>query len=901
MARRNASHRYLAYRRRRRNGHGAPRWLMALIVLAGLGVCAAAILSATSYFVYQSYADGLVPPDQEIAKLPSGGARILDRNGNLLYEYLDDASGLREPVKIDNISFYLVLASVATEDSTFFTNPGVNYKGLVGAAWDNFSPFGSTPGFLAGRGGSSITQQLVKNIYFTSQERQQRSVSRKIKETVYALELTKRYSKSQIMEWYLNQISYGSVFVGVQAASKGYFNESAKDLTLAQAALLAAIPSCPPCYDPIIQPDAAIRQRSVVLHRMYEEHYITGDQFWQAAAEPLQLSPHQFNVKAPHFVFNVVQPQLEQLFGTDALKRDGLVVYTTLDLDWEQKAQDILEGYIQRYENSSGGHNGAAVGIDPKTGQIIVYIGSRDYFNEGILGQNDNAQALNSPGSSFKPFTYITAFMKLGWGPGTLILDSPVSSKYWDGKNPPRNPVAHSGPITARNALGNSLNIPAVKTILSVGVPEVIKQAKTMGITTLDGRQLGPSMTIGGVDVKLLDMVYGYTAFPNLGVLKGVESTVARPEGNRTLDPISILRVEDRAGNILYPIVDGQPAQEPVPQEVRVAPAQEAYMINSILSDPNATCLTYGCGGLSISRPAAFKTGTSEPYEQIGLTGETWTYGYTPQLVFGSWFGNADNTPMVSISSYYVSAQTTRDFVAAFTKDLPVEEFENPGGLVQASTCIPSGLKPTPACPFVSPEDWLVQAPAQDDNWWHIERIDTRTGRPATATTPSKFVQERRILNIPDTLTEFQRDEALAWQFIAAALPGQTPPDQNQPPQGQGGLEIVSPIEGDRIEGITPITGSATSTQFASYRLEFQSNADPTRWMLISRSVVPVTNDTLGSWDTRGLATGPYTLRLVVTDTTEGELTVEVRVVLVSAKPAVTPQATTNAHPVRRR
>jgi membrane peptidoglycan carboxypeptidase len=881
MARRNASYRYLAYRRRRRNGHGMPRWLMALIVLAGLGVGAATILAASSYFVYRSYADGLVPPDQEIAKLPSGGARILDRNGNLLYEYLDDASGLREPVKIDNIPFYLVLATVATEDSTFFTNPGVNYKGLLGAAWDNFSPFGTTPGFLAGRGGSSITQQLVKNIYFTPKERQQRSVSRKIKETVYALELTKRYSKSQIMEWYLNQISYGSVFVGVQAASKGYFNENVNDLTLAQAALLAAIPSCPPCYDPITQPDAAIRQRNVVLHRMYEEHYITGGQFWQAAAEPLQLSPHQFNVKAPHFVFNVVQPQLEQLFGADSLKRDGLVVYTTLDSGLQDQAQSILNGWIDTFEESSGGHNGAVVAMDPNNAQILAYVGSRDYFNEQILGQNDMADALNSPGSSFKPITYTTAFMNLGWGPGTLILDSPISSKYWDGKNPPRNPVAHSGPITARDALGNSLNIPAIKVILNVGVDKVIEQAKKMGITSLDGRQLGPSMTVGGVDVKLNDMVYAYTAFPNLGIEKGIESTEPRPPGNRTLDPISILRVEDRRGNILYPIVDGQPAQEAVPQEVRVAPAQETYMINSILSDPSAFCLTYGCGGLSIGRPAAFKTGTSEPYEQIGLIGDTWTFGYTPQIVVGSWFGNADNSPMHNITSASVSYRAVRDVLLAYLNDKPVEQFQNPGGLVRASTCVPSGLKPTPACPFVSPEDWLVQAPTQDDTWWQIERIDTRTGKPATATTPSQFVQERRILNLPDTLTEFQRDEALAWQFIAGAIPEPTPPDQNQPPQGQGVLAIVSPVESDRIEGIVPITGTATSPHFASYRLEFQSDADPSQWTLISQSVVPVTNDTLGSWDTRGLPASPYTLRLVVTDTAGGELTVEVHVVLV--------------------
>jgi membrane peptidoglycan carboxypeptidase len=883
MAGRSASYRYLAYRRRRRNGHGPPRLLMAFIVLAGMGFGVVAALAATTYVVYQSYADDLIPPDEQIAKLPNGGARILDRNGVPLYEFLDDKSGLRDPVKINQISLYLIAATIDTEDTSFFDNPGVNIRGIAAAAIENLSPLESAPGFLEGRGGSSITQQLVKNIYFTQEERQKRSIKRKIRETVYALELTKQYpgieGKLQILEWYLNSISYGNVFIGIQAASQGYFGVDAQDLTLPQAALLAGVPSCPSCYDPFNDPDSAVRQRNRVLYRMYEEGDLTGEQFWLAAAEPLQLNPKNFGVTAPHFVFNVVQPQLEQLFGAEALKRDGLVVYTTLDSGLQDEAQNILNGWIDEFEESSGGHNGAVVAMEPSSAQILAYVGSRDYFNEEIQGQNDMAAALNSPGSSFKPFTYITAFMNLGWGPGTLVLDAPIPSKYWDGKNPPRNPVAHSGPITLRNALGNSLNIPAVKVILAVGVEKVIEQAKRMGITSLDGRQLGPSMTVGGVDITLADMVYGYTAFPNLGIQKGIETTVARPPGNRELDPISILRVEDREGNILYPIIDGQPAEQPVPREVRVAPAQEAYMINSILSDGSAFCLTYGCGGLSIGRPAAFKTGTSEPYETIGLIGETWTFGYTPQIVVGSWFGNADNTPMRNISSASVSYRATRDTLLAYLDDKPVEQFQNPGGLARAATCVPSGLKPTPACPIVSPEDWLVQAPVEDDNWWQMERIDTRTGEPADDDTPSRFVRERRMLRIPDGLSEFLRDEALGWQYVVAAA--QPPPEED--PQTGGDVEIVSPQETDRIEGVTPIAGTATSEDFESYRLEFRSDAD-TEWTLLSRNVAPVTDDTLGSWDTRGLPTGAYTLRLVVTDDDEGELTFEVHVVVISSE-----------------
>jgi membrane peptidoglycan carboxypeptidase len=869
MARNRSAYRYMAYRRRRRNGHGTPRWVLVLIVMAGLALFSVFGMMAATFAVYQHYADGFVSPEVAIAQQPSGGAKILDRNGKLLYQFLDENSGLQDYVPIGSISPYLVFATVATEDSTFFTNPGVNYNGLIAAGIDNFSPLGHTPGFLQGRGGSSITQQLVKNIYFTPEERSKRSLSRKIKEIVYAREITNRYpgpdGKRQIMEWYLNYISYGDVFVGIQSASQGYFGVNAKDLTIGQAATLAAIPSCPSCYDPLTQPDAALEQRNIVLRRMYQERYIDGGQLFEAVLTPLQLSPHNFGIEAPHFVFNVVKPQLEQIFGKNALKRDGLVVYTTLDLDLQKKAQAILEGWIQNAE-SSDGHNGAVVAMDPNTAQTLVYIGSRDYFNTAIQGSNDMAQALNSPGSSFKPITYVTAFRDLGWGPGTLIMDQPIPSKYWDGKNPPRNPVSHSGPITARDALGSSLNIPAIKTILSVGVPSVIEQAKKMGITTLDGRDLGPSMTVGGVDVTLNDMVYAYTAFPNLGVERGIASTESRPPGNRTLDPVSILRVQDRDGNVLYPIVNGQPAQEPQPQEVRVAPPEESYEITSILSDPNAFCLTYGCGGLSVpGHTVAFKTGTSEPYEQVGLIGDTWTFGYTPQIVVGSWFGNADNSPMHGILSTTVSYRAVRDVLAEYLKDKPNEAFPQPPGMVKVSVCVPSGLKPTANCPITTPLDWVAHPPTQDDNWWQV-----RDGR--------------RLLVLPDTLNQFRSEDALLWQSQPGVAPPTPTPGQEQPPAQTGTVQIASPQANNRIEGITPIAGTATSDHFVSYVLQYQSDAKPKNWVLISQGSAPVLNGILGTWDTRGIATGSYTVRLVVNDSAAGLLATTVHVVVVGAR-----------------
>jgi len=889
--------RAIIYRRRKRaNGRQTPRWMVALVVLAGLFGVTMAVVIGIGYSVYQSYANDLEPPDEAIAKLPRGGARILDRNGKLLYQFVDDVSGINEPVTKDEVSLYLVGATIATEDASFLDNPGVNFEGLAAAAIDNFWPFGGRPGFLEGRGGSSITQQLVKNVYFPPEERGDRTVSRKLKETVLALELTDKYSKDQILMWYLNLISYGNIYNGVQAASKGYFGKDAKDLTLAEAATLAGVPACPSCYDPLNAPDEALARRNYVLRRMYQEHYITAGQLWEATSQPLEVAPQRFPIEAPHFVFNVVQPELERRFGDEAVRLEGLVVYTSIDLEWQHRAEAILEDWIAANE-SSNGHNGAAVGIDPKTAEVLVYVGSRDYFNEDILGQNDMADALNSPGSAFKPIMYLTSFIKNGWGPGISIMDTPLNPKYWDGDRQPRNPVAHSGPITIRNALGNSLNIPAVKTILYTGVANVVEQAEKMGITGLDPSRLGPSMTVGGVDVKLNDMVYAFSVFPNLGVLKGVESSVDRDPTERTLDPVSILRVADRDGNVLYPKVDEQPVEQPVLVEERVAPPEESYMITNVLSDSTAHCITYGCGYLTIpGHPIALKTGTSEPYE-FNAIGDTWTIGYTPQLVFGTWFGNADNSPMYGINSTTVSTATVKEFMTEYHRDKPVESFTQPDGLTRASVCVPSWLKPTSSCPVKTPEDLFAtrSLPSKDDDWWQVARIDRRTGKLASDLTPERFVDVRSYLNVPAGLAEFARDEALGWQYVLRGAAGAPPTEQTE--ESDIPAVINDPANGTQASGVLTILGRASSPEFESYRLEFQGESGD--WVVLMESTAPVENGVLGVWDTTLLPSGLYALRLTVVDGATGEVSFSIRVVITppgEAQP--TPSDATPAGPI---
>lgn len=877
-------------RRRRwrgRNGKGRNRlnfWVLLPLVLLGLFAVGSAAVATAGFIIYRVYANDLLPMEEMLAKQSSGGARIYDRNGRLLYEFVDDLAGLRRPVPLSEVSPYLIDATIATEDASFYSNPGVNIKGLLRAAYENFFP--GQLGFLQGTGGSSITQQLVKNVYISEEDRQKRSISRKLKETVYAIELTNRYSKDQILEWYLNQISYGSVYNGVEAAAEGYFGKKAKDLTLAEAALLAGIPACPSCYNPLENPEAAIARRTQVLLLMVEKGKITPEEGWIAVNTPLEVVPRWFDIDAPHWVLSYIQPELEARFGHQAVYRGGLEVTTTLDLDLQKKAEAILEEWITTFE-SSGGHNGALVAMDPRTGEILAYVGSRDYFRDDILGRNDMAQALNSPGSALKPFTYVTAFMKLGWGPGTLILDTPVSWTEADGSVfTPRNPSGDfKGPISIRNALGNSLNVPAFKTILATGVEDVVATAKKMGLTELEGHY-GPSLTIGGVDVKLVDMVYGYSVFAAGGVMRGVATALELPEGSRQLDPVSILKVVDASGEVLFDI-----NQERV--DVPVIPPEYAYLITDILSDPQAQCATFGCGGLSIpGRQAAIKTGTSEPYEESRAIGDTWAMGYTPELVVGVWAGNADNSPMWNISSTSISWRSLRDFMVAALEGQPASTFQKPEGVVKAKVCFPSGKLPSEHCGKVI-EDLFVASslPKEKDDWWRPVKIDIRNGLLAGETTPPQFVAERVFLVIPENLPPGQRQWALEW---AKELGAASPPTETSTPD-KIPIAILSPAEGAELSGTVTITGRAVSGEFEWYRLEFGQGVAPASWTVIGESNTPVSDAALGTWDTSGLAPDTYVLKLVVKDRARGELVtmITVKVAAEKEKPTPTPRTVT--------
>ncbi|HLF76325.1 MAG TPA: transglycosylase domain-containing protein [Dehalococcoidia bacterium] len=788
----------------------------------------AALLFAgfAAFEVYDSYVSGLVPPEQLAINQASRGARIYDRNGELLYEFVSEQDGVRLPVKLADISPAFLAATIATEDHSFFENPGVNPRGLARAAWENVRPLlnGSEVQLLRGSGGSSITQQLIKNIYIPAAKRDDRSFERKLREAAYALELTQRYDKTQILEWYVNQISYGGRYNGVEAASQGYFGKSAMDLTLAESALLAGIPQSPARHDPLSRPDAAMSRRSEILNliaqrgtvQIGESTFFTAapDEIEAATQAPLGVQPRSFPIEAPHFVLNHVAPELEAMLGREALYRDGLIVKTTLDMNLQRQASELLERWIREFEDISNSRNGALVVVDARSGELTSLIGSRDYFREDIQGNVDNLTALNSPGSSFKPFVYLASFMKLGWNPQTVIEDTPVTFQEANGRAfQPQNPSrgTYLGPIAIAKALGNSLNVPAFKTALRLGVPSIVEVARQAGFTTLNG-YYGPAIAIGGVDLTAMDLTYAYSVLANNGLMVGQH--VVQPHGSseRTLDPISILRVEDSAGKVVYD-VDQRRARR------QVVPAAKAYEVTSILSDPSNQCLTFGCGGISIpGRPAAVKTGTSEPFEpagpNAGKIGETWAFGYTPDYVVGVWAGNSDNTPIVNIYSTSISFRVMRDTLQA------------------AYAGNPSGPFVKPAAPS---EERQAQAPAK-----------TPTQRPSN-------VIPRQV-----------RGAAATPRATIQARPSPIAP---RPPEGAKAT----------VTSVTPtgagysITGTAYSEAMQSYRVEVTTPTE-SGWRAVLHGYAAVTAGKLGEWSTEGVVAGIYNLRVVVQDEFQGTI-----------------------------
>ncbi|HEY2004780.1 MAG TPA: PBP1A family penicillin-binding protein, partial [Candidatus Saccharimonadia bacterium] len=586
----------------------------------------------------QAYANDISSP-AALAATKKTGTVILDRNGKVLFEGYGATSST--PVKLANLPTTLKDATVAAEDPSFYSNPGFSLRAIVRSAWVDLAHQGTV------EGGSTITQQLVKNALLTSNK----DFKRKYEELLLSVMLTHRYSKDQILNMYLNDIYYGQGSTGVEDASQTYFHKSAHDLTLGESALLAGLPLGPSRFDPNFDPDAATARRNFVLDRMASLGKITKQQAAAAKAQPIQLAAtgapqaapastqpmmvyaKNVNIQAPWFVFYVLD-QLRQQYGDDVVEQGGITVQTTLDLSKE----NLAEGIIDKQINSLASHhvtNGSLVSLDPHTGDILAMVGSVDYNAPGFGNVNTTLSDLQ-PGSSFKPIAYATAFKK-GWNGATTIDDQPIS--FPDGTNtytPQNYDLKFHGTVTLRHALDNSLNIPAVKVLQFAGLPETLQTAHDMGITTLnDPSRYGLSLVLGGGEVRPIDMATVYATFDNNGV---------------KIEPRSILKVTNRHGQDITK--NTQPKPQPA-LDPRIA-----YMLTNILSDNSARLPEFPANSpLALDRPAAAKTGTTNDFR------DNWTIGYTPQLVTAVWVGNNDHSAMQNVDGITGAAPIWHDYM----------------------------------------------------------------------------------------------------------------------------------------------------------------------------------------------------------------------------------------------
>src|SRR3954447_19949450 len=572
--------------------------------------------------IYASYAKELPDYTQLDRRRVFQTARILDRNGALLGEFNDPQGGRRTVVGLDKIPLDLRNATIAAEDANFYQHPGFDIVAILRAMYLN----------LRGReivsGASTITQQLVKNTLLSAEQ----TPDRKIKEAILAWEVSRRYSKDRILELYLNEVYYGNLAYGVEAAAQTYFGRSVSDLDLADLTFIAGLPQAPSGYDPYVNPAAARARQDYVLEQMVRHGMITSEQADAARAKPIALQPRQEGtpVRAPHFV-NFVRQLLERSYSSDTLFREGLQIRTTLDLRMQQMAEKAARDQIAELKERNA-NNAAVVSIKPDTGEILTMVGSVDYDNTAIAGQVNVALADRQPGSTLKPFTYLAAFER-GWAPSTMIMDVPTT---FGGTYTPLNyDQKFRGPVSVRRALAASLNVPAVKALEFVGMDAMLTMAHRMGINGLrDPARYGLSVTLGGGEVTLLDLTYAYTPFANDGLQAGLPLAPAdRTPRSRQLEPVAILEIRRGDGAVLY---RQQPAQ---PQPV--VDAGLAYLITDILSADEARAETFGTNSpLKLSRPAAAKTGTTDDYR------DSWVIGYTPDLVTGVWVGNSDGSPM---------------------------------------------------------------------------------------------------------------------------------------------------------------------------------------------------------------------------------------------------------------
>ncbi len=863
-------------------------------------------LAAVSVVIIQYFAIARTLPN--VSELKNRASqfettRIMDREGNLLYEILDPNAGRRTYVKLDEISPYLIAATIATEDKDYYNHPGYDPFAIARALIQNY-----TSGEVVS-GASTITQQLARMLLLSPEERYEKTVQRKAREIVLAAEITRKYSKDEILELYLNESYYGNLAYGIEAAAETYFQTTARQLTLSQGSFLAGLPQAPAVYDIFTNREETLNRHKQVLVLMYQ---LSGEKGCievlsnvkpvcvdapeaQNAAREMENYPFQMaqqEIRFPHWVM-YIRSLLEQQYDAQTIYRSGFTVYTTLDPRLQQAAEQIVINQVEQHADRQMS-DGALVAIQPSSGEILAMVGSAGFYNEEIDGQVNMAIAPRQPGSSIKPLTYTAAFEK-GWTPATLIWDVPSEfppSGIPNDPAPPYIPVNYDGrfhgPVTVRSALANSYNVPAVKTLQFVGIyddpstPEeegFIKFAERLGITTLTRNDYGLALTLGGGEVSLLELTGAFATFANSGI---------------RVPPVAITRIEDFSGNVIFET--GPPAAE------QVIRPEHAYLITSILSDNDARTPMFGAASvLNLPFRAAAKTGTTNDFR------DNWTLGYTPNLAVGVWVGNADNSPMVNTTGLSGAAPIWAEFmqfaIPLITGNNPAP-FNRPERVVDKVICAVSGTEPSEWCPTQRSEIFAydqLPLPSKDD-LWHKVSIDTWTDLKASPYC-SDTVKEEFAINVDDSWAQKwikETEEGKNWaKSNGFEEPFFFPPEHEC---GTNGPKATIHFAGLN-EGQTIVSGPLdiyavvfASSNFKDYNLEYGVGDDPGDWHILLEGATMQYQqpERLFTWDIKDIPSGRVTLRIYMNSTDEkyAEKRLHLNFNLPTPTPTITPTAT---------
>ena len=692
---------------RRRRGRRLRR-LFLIGALAAIGLTAALAVAAAIAL------QNLPSPEDLFQRRIVQSTKIYDRSGAvLLYEIHGEER--RTVIPFGEIPEAVKWATIATEDANFYRHGGLDFKGILRALLTDIASFDFR------QGGSTITQQLVKNSFLGHE----RTIQRKLKEALLAISLETRLPKDEILNLYLNQIPYGSNAYGIEAAAQTFFGRHARELSPGESALLAALPKAPSYYSPYGQhKDELLARKNRILERMTELDYLSPDETERARAEELRFLPATKNIRAPHFVM-YVRDYLVERYGETEVEEGGLIVTTTLDWKWQEEAERLIREGALRNERLIQAKNMALVAVDPTSGDILAMVGSRDYFDVENDGNYNVATALRQPGSAFKPFVYATAFLK-GFTPETVLFDAPTefNPRCTPGGTPQPNSGVRPedcyhpgnydekfrGPVTVRQALAQSLNVPSVKLLYLAGIDDAIKTAEAAGITTLKDRsRYGLSLVLGGAEVKLLELTSAYGVFANDGVLN---------------PPAAVMKIETASGQVL---------EERRPEPRLVLDQRIARLISELLSDDNARVPVFQPRS-SLYFPdaqVAAKTGTTQDYR------DAWTVGYTSAVAVGVWAGNNDNTPMRQKGSGVMAAAPTWHEYMAFA------------------------LRERPSEPFIPPEPAGAEKPILKGIWQGSQfvAIDTVSQKLATEYTPPETKQILAFGEPHDTLHWIDRND----------------------------------------------------------------------------------------------------------------------------------------------